>query len=367
MNEPTTTPADPGRPVAAWIDEAVQRARAAAADVPAALELARWLTTCAPQPGTGRTDELFTGLAALGAIDLTVARVAEPHLDALAILEQAGMPAPEDATWGVFAAEQSGLTLSASQTANEGDSGWQLDGTKPWCSLAGVLDRAVITAHVPGGRRAFSVDLRHPGVRVQDTRWVSRGLVGIPSGPVDFSAVPATPVGATDWYLQRSGFAWGGIGVAAIWYGGAVGVARTLAAHALRRKDNDLVALHVGIVDAALHAAGTALRSAAAAIDAGEADGDAGMQWFYRTRAVIADSVEAVLRQVGHALGPAPLTFDEDHARRVADLTVYLRQEHAERDRVAAGHRLLAQDEVADQDAAANAARPLLPGSAGPW
>jgi hypothetical protein len=35
---------------------------------------------------------------------------------------------------------------------------------------------------------------------------------------------------------------------------------------------------------------------------------------------------------VGRALGPAPLATDREHAQRVADLTVYLRQHHAERD-----------------------------------
>ena len=38
-----------------------------------------------------------------------------------------------------------------------------------------------------------------------------------------------------------------------------------------------------------------------------------------------------------HALGPAPLAFDPDHARRVADLQLYVRQHHAERDEAALG------------------------------
>ena len=40
---------------------------------------------------------------------------------------------------------------------------------------------------------------------------------------------------------------------------------------------------------------------------------------------------------MGHALGPAPLAFDADHAARVADLEIYLRQHHAERDVAALG------------------------------
>jgi len=41
--------------------------------------------------------------------------------------------------------------------------------------------------------------------------------------------------------------------------------------------------------------------------------------------------------RVGRALGAGPLCADAVHAARVADLTVYLRQSHAERDLAALG------------------------------
>ena len=44
---------------------------------------------------------------------------------------------------------------------------------------------------------------------------------------------------------------------------------------------------------------------------------------------------------MGHALGPGPLAMDAEHAARVADLTLYVRQHHAERDLAALG-RLVA-------------------------
>ena len=51
-----------------------------------------------------------------------------------------------------------------------------------------------------------------------------------------------------------------------------------------------------------------------------------------RVRA-LADAVAGeVMDRVGRALGAGPLGHDEAHARTVADLTVYLRQHHAERD-----------------------------------
>jgi hypothetical protein len=56
-----------------------------------------------------------------------------------------------------------------------------------------------------------------------------------------------------------------------------------------------------------------------------------------RVRALAAWAGEEVLGVVGRALGAAPLAHDAGHAARVADLTVYLRQHHGERDLAALG------------------------------
>jgi len=53
-----------------------------------------------------------------------------------------------------------------------------------------------------------------------------------------------------------------------------------------------------------------------------------------------------VLQRTGHALGPAPLTLDADPAARAADLTVYLRQHHAERDVARLGGLLVAEESL---------------------
>ncbi|MGN6634118.1 MAG: hypothetical protein ACTHJ6_01480, partial [Oryzihumus sp.] len=199
-------------------------------------------------------------------------------------------------------------------------------------SLAGRLTHALVTAHVSGGRRLFAVPLRHPGATVEPDTWHARGLVDVPSGPVHFVEVPAQPVGGTDWYLVRPGFAHGGIGVAACWYGGAVGLARALTRSLDARPPDQLAFWHLGQVDLALGTARQALAAAAVEVDAGRAEGGVGEVLALRTRSTVAAAAESTITAVGHALGPAPLTLDADHAARVADLTVYLRQHHAERD-----------------------------------
>ncbi len=54
-------------------------------------------------------------------------------------------------------------------------------------------------------------------------------------------------------------------------------------------------------------------------------------------RAAVERSATETLERVGRALGAGPLCHDRAHARRVADLTVYLRQSHAESDLEALG------------------------------
>ena len=51
-----------------------------------------------------------------------------------------------------------------------------------------------------------------------------------------------------------------------------------------------------------------------------------------RTRAVVETAVDEAITRTARALGPAPLCQDAQHAQRVADLTIYVRQSHAERD-----------------------------------
>lgn len=321
-----------------------------------ALELAATLGADLPMPGSGRTLERWEVLATLGAADLTAARVAEAHLDALAILQEAGsgpevialdrVGAGPASTWGVFASEAPSAAGPVRLDAVPDGEVWLLRGAKAWCSLADRLSHALVTAHTGGGRRRlFAVDLRTPKARAVAGEWVARGLVDVTSGSLELDAAEAVPVGDDGWYLERPGFAWGGIGVAACWFGGAVGLARALYAAAVRKEPDQVGTMHLGAVDVALQGARAVLAEAAQAVDDGRADGAAGALTALRVRTAVATAAEQVLVRAGHSLGPAPLALDAAHARRVADLQLYLRQHHAERDQAATGRALLERGE----------------------
>lgn len=320
---------------------------------PHRLAVAQTLASTTPPLVAGTAGQVFATLAAVAAADVATARLVEPHLDALTILAQAGVEVPAGSTWGVYAAEAPGLRLEAHPTE---DGGVVLDGTKPWCSLASTLSHALVTAHVGEERRLVAVSLRQTGVVPHDDVWVARGLPDVPSGPVDFTAVRASAVGEPGWYLRRPGFAWGGIGVAACWWGGAVGLARVLRAHAAARPESELLRAALGSVVADLADAEDALAGAARRIDdsAGITDDSAATDdatdWPLLAQVVrsrVRRAVDAVRTQVVRSIGPGPLTSDPAVAARVADLELYVLQDHGDRDLARIGRMVLERGGVA--------------------
>jgi alkylation response protein AidB-like acyl-CoA dehydrogenase len=310
-------------------------------DPAATLAWMRSLGDTVPLPGDD-TAARWDVLAETARGDVGAARMLEPHLDAMAILAEArrdgratGIDLDPRELWGVFAAEGGDRPLRADPAP---DGTWRLTGTKPWCSLAARLDRALVTAWTGDERGLFAVDLRGDGVRPHPGPWPARGLAQVVSAPVDFDAASARPVGEPGWYLRRPGFEAGGMGVAAVWWGAALPIVDALAARAVRDGADQLSAVYAGQADAASWSASTVLRAAAAEVD--RAPDGAGMKLLAaRVRAVVAREVRAILALEARALGPGPVATDEDHARRVADLDLYLRQDHADRD-LARLHRL---------------------------
>ncbi len=101
-----------------------------------------------PLPGAGETARRHQCLAAFGREDLTLARMVEAHTDAVAILAEAGRVPVPGALYGVWASEIPSQPLHL-------DAG--LKGSKSFCTGAGLVDRALVTA---GESELVDVDLR---------------------------------------------------------------------------------------------------------------------------------------------------------------------------------------------------------------
>ncbi|MCK0175797.1 MULTISPECIES: acyl-CoA dehydrogenase [Mycobacteriaceae] len=295
----------------------------------------QWARSTAPHlplPGAGDTLTRWQALADLAETDLVAGRLGEAHADACAILAELGGPAVRPGElWGVWAAEAPGAVLQARRV----EDAVVLDGARAWCSGAGVCTHALVTARTAGDpegpRGLFAVALGDRGVVRGDNTWYNAGMAAADTRAVDFVATPGIPVGAPGAYLDRPGFWHGAIAVSACWWGGARAVAEPL--YAAGRSGDPHNLAHLGAVDAALSAAAATLAWAATEVDADPQNRSGTAELIARrARAVVEHAVDEAIRRTGRALGPAPLVHDARHARYVADLEIYVRQSHAERD-----------------------------------
>lgn len=290
-----------------------------------------------PKPGAGQTRERWRALSLLGAEDLSVAKVLEAHYDACAILAEAGEPAPEpDTVWAVWAAGGPQSTLRyAPRTA-------VVSGSKPWCSGGdGMVTHALVTAAMGQHHPLVAVPLTPAAFQMDASAWHGPGMRAVHTGTGCFTEAPAWLVGDPSFYLERPGFWHGGAGIAACWYGAATAVAEPLRQAAAVAR-NPFCAAHLGAIDVLLGAAAAMLTEVAAQID--EAPTLAHRQTITRLRLFIDRTCREVLERTALALGPGPLCTDAEHGQRCADLAVFIRQSHAERDEQWLGEQLHAED-----------------------
>jgi alkylation response protein AidB-like acyl-CoA dehydrogenase len=284
-----------------------------------------------PLPASGRTAERWQRLAALAEEDIVAARVAEAHVDAVSILHELGGKPPESGQlWGVWATESPDAVLTATDT----NGAFTLSGTKVWCSAAGFCTHALVTARLEDATPGlFAVQLRDPAVKPLPSTWWNAGMAGSDTRPVQFTNAHAVAVGDPGDYLNRPGFWHGAIGVAACWLGGARRVADPLYRCAASKSADAYSLAHLGAVDAALAASDAILAAAATQVDSDPFDRAGTAQLLARrVRTVVEHAVDEAITRTGRALGPGPLCQDGRHAQRVADLSIYIRQSHAERD-----------------------------------
>ncbi|WP_332848014.1 acyl-CoA dehydrogenase family protein [Massilia sp. S19_KUP03_FR1] len=292
-----------------------------------------------PGAGAGATLARWQMLAAVGAHDLTLAKLYEGHTDAIAILAEAGMDAAAG-LWATWCAEAPAARLVLRHDV----AGFTVSGRKAWCSGAAHVTHALVSCWNEAGKACLAaVALNQAGVSVTDEGWHAVGMAGSRSVDVVFVGAAVTLVGEADFYVARPGFWHGGAGVAACWFGAAQALGGALhAALAQRLAAGQPVDVHrltqLGEVDVALQATGALLREAAAQIDAApRADGFARAM---RVRLAVEQCANTVLHAVGRALGAGPLCKDAQLARLFADLPVFLRQSHAERDLEALGRAI---------------------------
>lgn len=278
-----------------------------------------------PLPGSGRTAERHRRLFEVGREDLSLARLVEAHWDALAILAEAGHEAVPNALYGVWAAEGPDKTIRRN--------GSLLSGSKPFCSGAGIVDRALVTVREPEPG-LVDVDLRgnRDAIDFDESSWKTSAFAETGTCLATFreaSIQQRDIVGPGGWYLRRIGFWHGACGPAACWAGGAAGL---LDWASRQTRDDPHTLAHLGAIKAAVWSMRAALRISGDEIDANCDDFEEARARALTLRHIVEQSCTDVIRRLARAYGPHPLAMDEAIARRYMELDIYVRQSHAERD-----------------------------------
>jgi alkylation response protein AidB-like acyl-CoA dehydrogenase len=276
-----------------------------------------------PRPGVGRTAHRHQVVHDLARDNpVWIARLAEGHADALAILSEADRDPVPGARYGVWA--------SRGDLRVDADTG-TVSGRKPFCSGLGIVDRALVTASGDGGGVLLDVAVTPgPTVGIDTSGWGTPALAQSSTGALTLRAHPVDAVvGPPAWYLSRPGFWHGACGPAACWAG---------ATAALLDRAEELVGddahqrAHLGAMRAATWAMEALLARAGEEIDDAPDDVAAAERRAQSLRHTVERHSADVLDRFGRAFGPRPYVGDADVAARVADIHLYLRQHHAERD-----------------------------------
>jgi hypothetical protein len=282
-----------------------------------------------PVPCRGGTSKRWASLAGWGRSNLAVARLAEGHTDAVAILGEAGLLAEADALYGVWAARPGG---TGATLVTDRDGNASVYGLARFCSGARILDRALVVAAVEQSEPVRVEVALDPSLALPDPgSWRADGMAGSDTLDVRFDGVPVDrTVGGPGWYTRRPGFVAGGGGVAAVWWGGAAGLLDRALGHMADVDPDPHRLAHLGELHALLVAAHALLRDTANELDAApRADHRVAVA---TVRSVVERLCRDVVDRLPRVLGPGFWSGDRELAGQLADLQMYVRQHHGERD-----------------------------------
>jgi alkylation response protein AidB-like acyl-CoA dehydrogenase len=283
-----------------------------------------------PLPGSGHTPERHRALSAWGAIDLSFARIAEAHTDALAILGEGRQVARHGALYGVWASDAPPSRVTCEPLDNKM---WRIEGVKQFCSGAGIVNAALVTAHHSDDLFLFDLPIKDPRVLIQPSTWASPAFADTATTAVRFNAliVPDRQrLGPARWYLNRPGFWHGSIGPAACWAGGALSLIDAAVRH--NRQDPHSRA-QIGALQASAWGLNAILEQAGREIDADPHDrGGTARTRGLKVRHLVERACIEVLDRFARATGPHLLAYDSQIVRQHQALALYVRQCHGERD-----------------------------------
>jgi hypothetical protein len=288
---------------------------------------------------TGPFPAFADALAEVARVDLCLARLVEGHADALRILDPAGAR-PRPGVYGVWASRSAGTGVGARANGT----GWHLDGELRFASGIDVVDRALLPGWVDADTHLL-FDVAADAVSADRDSWrtsamdASRSFTVTASMPCQAGDV----VGTENFYLRRPGFLVGGLGVAAVWAGGAQSVLEQVASGLRRFTPSAHQTRRLGVMEQAVWQARTAVDATARRLP--DLDGERLARETTAARTCVVAACEQVVDEAQRIVGPGGMSGDARLARTLADLAIFVRQHHVDLAHEAAGrHALTARE-----------------------
>ena len=186
--------------------------------------------------------DLMALLRLVGRGSLSVGRVFEGHVNALALVARYGTRAQQDAAASdARAGHLFGVWNTQSRTEKLVLSDGRLTGGKTLASAAGFVTRPLVTADLAGGARQMLLLHLEPGTRTDLSGWTPQGMRATATGSIALDGIAVTSetlIGGPDDYIRQPEFSAGAWRVLAVMLGGLDALIDGLRAH-LRQTGRD--------------------------------------------------------------------------------------------------------------------------------
>lgn len=287
----------------------------------------------------GGTEALLQTLWHVGRGNLSVGRLFEGHVNALQLV---GWFGTESQKARLFADALGGQLFGVWNTqAGEGirfekqDEGWEMRGSKTFCSGAMRVSRPIVTGELgsgDGGWQMAVVPMERVEVETDPSWWQPLGMRASASFATDFSGARLGDedlLGKVGDYYEQPAFSGGAVRFCAVQLGGAAALfeATREFLNGVGRSEDPFARARVGQMAAKVQSGWQWLRSAG---EAWENKGDAAQMVAFAAmmRVATEEICNSVLEMAERSVGARGLLRPSAVERLSRDLTMYLKQPH---------------------------------------
>ena len=271
-------------------------------------------------------DDVREALRLVGRGNLAVGRLLEAHINAVRLVVRHGDPAAiaadvrDGRLFALWVTDPPGAGL----TVRDGG----LRGRKLFCSGAGSVSRAVVTARDPAGAVVLAIANLESGATATALEGGLTGMRAAGTGGMLFDGVPAAVFGAPDDYLRQPDFSCGAWRTVAVTLGGLEAlVAEAIAQLRQRGRDSDPhQQARIGRCLIARESARLWVTQAARRGEDADADPQGAAAYVNLARLAVEQHCLDAIQLVQRSLGVSAFIRPNPIERLCRDLAVYLRQ-----------------------------------------